>query len=115
MYYFEPSPTDDNSWVCLRRMGDNTHAVGSYTLFDVAEDEALTEKKLLNLAALLNGRSDTLPLGHMSDDVMYFQRLPERNGRERIMFRVLGEGEDITRENALFSFEKEVRYDTKSI
>jgi hypothetical protein len=46
---------------------------------------------VINLVALLNGRSDLMDIGHDSGVRLLYQRIPAESGFERVMFRTLGE------------------------
>jgi hypothetical protein len=65
---------------------------------------------VINLVALLNGRSDLMDIGHDSGVRLLYQRIPAESGFERVMFRTLGE-KGVSVENALLSIAEDIEFE----
>lgn len=87
---------------------DGPVPVGDYTVLDSNEDLALSERKVMNLVALLNGRKALMQLGHETGARVLYHLLPEtdEDGKQRVLFYHLGQ-EGVSVENALFRIEKD--------
>lgn len=81
--------------------------VGEYTVLDQEESPRLSEHKVMNLIALLNGQPQgLLDLGADLATRLVYQRVPSDDGKERIIFKTLGY-EGVSTENALLTFMEE--------
>lgn len=83
--------------------------VGEYTLLDPAEDLALTEKKVMNIVSLLNGRRKLLELGNLTKTRVLFTIVPKSSEEDptKIIFRNYN-GSGPSEENAVLVLEKGV-------
>ncbi len=91
----------------IMKLTDNEPvAVGDYTVLDRKEDLSLSEKKVMNLISLMNGRKNLMQLGHESNTRVLYNIMTERDddGKMRVMFYNLGQ-EGVSIENALFRLE----------
>lgn len=81
-------------------------AVGDYTVLDTHEDIDLSEKKVMNLVSLLNGRKKLMQLGHETNTRTLYHIVNEcdDDGKMRVVFYQLGQ-EGVSVENALFRME----------
>lgn len=81
--------------------------VGDYTLLDTAENSDLTERKLMNLMQLMNGKKDLMDLKDMTGTRTLFTKLPrkEENDPTKIIFRTY-DGDGVSTENAMLVLEK---------
>jgi hypothetical protein len=83
---------------------DGYEPVGEYTLLDMAEERGLTEKKVINIISILNGRKNLIDLGKLTNCKVLFNILPNPT---KIMYRN-HDGNGISEENALLVLEKGV-------
>jgi hypothetical protein len=87
--------------------------VGEYTLLDMSEDRDLTEKKVINIISILNGRKNLIDLGKLTNCKVLFTILPKKAEEDptKIMYRN-HDGNGISEENALLVLEKGVLDDS---
>jgi hypothetical protein len=110
-YTYRQSPVHPRGYVILKYRQDMTaepEMVGDYTVLDSKEDPALSEKKVMNLISLLNGRKHLMQLGHETGTRVLYQMVSERDddNKQRVLFYTLGQ-EGVSVENALFRIERE--------
>ena len=86
--------------------------VGEYTVVDTTEDTDLTEKKLINLTTLLNGKKDLIELGNLTKTRILFNIVPNSADPDKttIIFRS-HDGKGTSKENAVLKLEKGVYQD----
>ncbi len=110
-YGYIKSPVHPRAFMILKYpgdMADDPKPVGDYTLLDGDEDFGLTEKKVINLISLLNGRKALMDLGHETGIRVLYKVLNESDaeGKKNVMFYTLGK-EGVSIENALLRLEKD--------
>ncbi len=112
LYSYCRHPLHARAFQILRRSANSNdmQPVGDYTVLDLSEDQGLSERKVINLVALLNGRSDLMDIGHDSGVRLLYQRIPAESGFERVMFRTLGE-KGVSVENALLSIAEDIEFE----
>ncbi len=88
--------------------------VGSYTLLEHSEEFSLTEKKVLNLIAILNGKQSLMDLGNLTKTRVLFNIVPKSSEGDptKIIFRN-HDGDGPSRENAILVLEKGVLHDDR--
>jgi len=90
--------------------------VGDYTVIDTSEDPDLTEKKVMNLMILMNGRERLIDVSNLTEERVLFN-IVEGNTEEniqKIVFRTY-DGEGVSKENAVLVLEKGVlEYETET-
>lgn len=110
-YGYVRSPVHDRAFQILK-YPENTAAeptpVGDYTVLDSSEDLGLSERKVMNLVSLLNGRKALMQLGHETQSRVLYNVVSENDddGKARVIFYHLGEA-GVSVENALFRIEKD--------
>lgn len=109
-YGYVPSPVNPRAFQILKYPETEAPAVpvGDYTVLDMKEDLSLSEKKVMNLVSLLNGRKNLMQLGHETNSRVLYNIVTERDddGKARVVFYNLGrEGTSV--ENALLRIEKD--------
>jgi len=108
-YGYIPSPVHPRAFQILKypdTASADPRPVGDYTVLDSSEDRNLSEKKVMNLVSLLNGRKNLMQLGHETGTRTLYNVVTERDddGKSRVLFYQLGkEGNSV--ENALFRME----------
>ncbi len=83
--------------------------VGEYTLLDTSEAIDITEKKVMNLVSLLNGRKGLIELGNLTKTRVLFTIVPKSSEEDptKIVFRE-HDGNGPSKENAVLILEKGV-------
>ncbi len=83
--------------------------VGEYTLLDPREVPDLTEKKMMNLVALLNGKKDLVNLGNLTKTRLLYNIVPRAPGSDKtkVIFRTY-DTEGVSMENAVLVLERGV-------
>lgn len=111
VFIYRRSPAHEFSYIIL---GADTESgeyvpVGQYTVLDTLEAIDLTEKKLINLVALLNGKRDLLDLGNLTKTRLLFTIVPRSAETDptKIIFRS-HDGKGTSKENAVLTIEKGV-------
>lgn len=89
--------------------------VGEYTLIDLSEDIDITEKKVINLIALMNGHSGLIDFKNLTNQRILFNMVPETADKsvQKIVFRVY-DGTGVSKDNAVLTIEKGVFDDQSS-
>lgn len=88
--------------------------VGDYTLLDLNEDIEITEKKVMNIISLLNGRKNLIDLGTLTKSKVLFNivQKEDEGDPDKIIFRVHN-GNGPSTENAMLVLEKGVLNDSQ--
>jgi hypothetical protein len=84
--------------------------VGEYTVLDPREVSDLTEKKMINLVALLNGKKDLVNLGNLTKTRLLYNIVPKTPGSDdktKVIFRTY-DTEGVSVENAVLVLERGV-------
>ena len=107
-YAYARSPVHERSFMIMREAdeaGEPT-PVGDYTVLDPEEDLSLSEKKVMNLVSLLNGRKRLMDLGHETKTRVLYRIVSERDeeNKAKVLFYNLGET-GVSIENAMFRIE----------
>jgi len=110
-YTYRRSPVFERGFMILKYQTERQKdpvSVGDYTVLDPMEDPGLSEKKVINLISLLNGRKNLMQLGHETNSRVLYQRVTEcdDDGKARVLFYHLG-AEGVSVENALLRIEKD--------
>lgn len=105
-YGYMPSPVHPRAFQILKYNESSPRPVGDYTVLDTKEDPGLSEKKVMNIVSLLNGRKHLMELGHETGTRILYQIVSEcdDDGKSRVLFYQLGKG-GVSIENALFRME----------
>lgn len=110
-YAYRRSPVHPRGFMILKYREDlnaEPLVVGDYTVLDPREDFALSERKVINLISLLNGRRHLMELGHETNSRVLYHIVTEcdDDGKARVIFYHLGK-EGVSEENALLRIEKD--------
>lgn len=111
IYAYRRSPVNERAFLIVKNQ-DNRSAepvpVGDYTVLDREEDLSLSEKKVMNLISLLNGRKRLMELGHETKSRILYHIVSEKDeeNKTKVLFYKLGQ-EGVSKENALFRLEAE--------
>jgi hypothetical protein len=105
-YGYMPSPVHPRAFQILKYNESDLQPVGDYTVLDSSEDLSFSEKKVMNLVSLLNGRKHLMQLGHETGTRILYNIVSEcdDDGKSRVLFYQLGK-EGVSIENALLRME----------
>lgn len=108
-YTYRRHPMHHHSFVILKQDGEAGpyEPIGDYTVLDKSEDLGLSEKKVMNLVALMNDDDDDLiDLRSESEArILYFRAPTDEPNKTRIIFYALGP-QGVSVENAVLSLEE---------
>lgn len=111
-FIFKPNPVDAKSFDIFenRRGYDDYTPAGSYVAL-AEEARELTEKRLVNLVGLLNGKGITVDLSAQSSEQMLFQVLDKKLDSDptKIIFRTR-DPDGVSVENAIVTLRRGVVY-----
>ena len=110
-YTYTRSPVHDRAFMILKYPVEGLSdpvAIGDYTVLDGTEDPSLSEKKVMNIVTLLNGRKQLIQLGHETNTRVLYKIVSDfdDDGKMRVIFYHLGQT-GVSVENALLRIEKE--------
>lgn len=111
-YTYRRNPLHGHSFVILRQLEESGHyqPVGDYTVLDQNEDAVLSEKKVMNLVALMNDEDALLDIRRETQTRLLFYRAPtDQPNKTRIIFYALG-AQGVSTENAVLSLEEELAH-----
>tara|TARA_A200000113_G_scaffold168512_1_gene153340 strand:+ start:149 stop:529 length:381 start_codon:yes stop_codon:yes gene_type:complete len=110
MFSYRRHSESKQTYTLLKSTSDAGYQpVGDYTVLDKKEDCGLSEKKVMNLVALLNGKDAT---NDVSEDIegtklFYYESPSAQTDKTKIVF-YKQDGSGVSKENALFLINKEV-------
>lgn len=88
--------------------GDYEHA-GDYVLLNKDEPRDVTEKKVINLMTLLNGKHDLIDLSNLTKTRLLYTIVPEAQaGNQTKIILKDYDGSGVSKENAVFTIRKGV-------
>jgi len=110
IYAYQRSPVNERAFLIVKKP-DSTNEpipVGDYTVLDKEEDLSLSEKKVMNLISLLNGRKRLMQLGHETNSRILYNVVSEKDedDKYKVLFYQLKE-RGVSVENALFRLASE--------
>ena len=110
-FIYKPNPLAEHSFqiFMFRDEKGDYEPVGDYTVIDMDEDPKLSEKKIMNVISLLNGKEDLMELGNLTKTRVLFTILQKKSEDDptTIIFRN-HDGEGTSEENAVLTIEKGV-------
>ncbi len=109
-YTYRRNPMHSQSFVILKKLeqSEQYEPVGDYTVLDSEEDEDLSERKVMNLIALMNDEDELIDLrAETGSRLLYFKAPTDEPHKTRIIFYALGE-KGVSIENAVLSLEEEL-------
>ena len=111
LFSHKPSDYNDKAYVILKRTekGEN-QPVGEYVVLNNIESREMSEKKVINLVSVLNGKTELIRLGENTNKRMLYKLLPRENetGSSKIVFYELSAGQGVSKENAILSIEEDI-------
>jgi len=87
----------------------NYEPVGEYTLLDLEESEELTEKRVMNLIAVMNQRKRTIDLSSLTNARTLYTmvEMKHEDTDQKIIFRT-HDGAGVSKENAILVIDRGV-------
>ena len=112
LYSYRRNPLHEHSFLIIKKQEDRKRyePIGDYTVLDAEENPALSEKTVMNLVALLNGRKqDVIDLSRETDKRLLYYRAPKRedSNKTHIIFYTHEAGKGVSKENAVLAIEEE--------
>ncbi|MGE4313655.1 MAG: hypothetical protein AB7E85_05220 [Pseudobdellovibrionaceae bacterium] len=107
-FSYRPNPLHERSYMILEAHGSRYEPVGNYTVLDLAEERTLTEKKIINLISLLNGKAPLLDLQKEVKGTQLLYNDTQSEGSQRKVIFYKQDGTGVSRENALLLIEEGV-------
>ncbi len=89
--------------------------VGEYTLINMDEELDITEKKVINLISIMNGRKNLIDFSNLTQERILFNILQKEkeSDQEKIIFRTHN-GQEISKENAILTIDKGVFHEQQT-
>lgn len=107
-YTYRRNPMHDQSFVILKQLeeGSSYEPIGDYTVLDIDEAGELSEKKVMNIVALMNDSDDLIDMRRETGSRLIYYKAPtDEPDKTRIIFYTLGEA-GVSVENAVLSLEE---------
>ena len=103
LFGYQRSPVNERVFLITKKAKEADVPVGDYTVLDKEEDLSLSEKKVMNLVSLLNGRKRLMQLGHETNSRVLYNVVSEKDedNKYKVLFYQLKE-RGVSVENALF-------------
>ena len=110
-FIYKPSPLSAHSYQIFQyhQGQDNYTVVGTYTVLDLEEAQELSEKRVMNLIAVMNGRKRTIDLSSLTNSRIFFNIIPARpeDMEQKVIFRAY-DGTGVSEENAILVIDRGV-------
>lgn len=110
-FIFKANPVNPMAYQIFenKRSTANYEPVGQYLVLDQTEEKSLTEKKLVNLIGLMNGREKVIDLSAEVESRLLYHVVPRKvdSDATKIVFRAY-DGRGISKENAILEIERGV-------
>ncbi len=107
-YIYRQNPVHQHSFMILKQLSEEGayQPVGDYTVLDSEEEHSLSEKKVMNLVALMNDEDHLIDIGSGTGTRMHYHRAStDSPDKTRIIFYELGKL-GVSKENAVLSLEE---------
>ncbi|MGH1374744.1 MAG: hypothetical protein ACRBCK_00230 [Alphaproteobacteria bacterium] len=90
----------------------NYEHVGDYVLIDTDESREVTDKKVMNLITLINGKTDLVDISNLTKSRVMYTLVPEAQAGDqtKIIFKDY-DGSGVSKDNAVFTIRKGVLHD----
>lgn len=116
-FMYKPNPLTRHAFQIFQFKDDKNvyEPVGEYTVIDLEEVSEITEKKIINLIMLMNGKRDLIELGNLTQTRLLYTMVSSGSDaeKEKIIFRT-HDGKGVSKENAVLTIEKGVFPDEHS-
>ncbi|MFP4313702.1 MAG: hypothetical protein ACLFR0_05175 [Alphaproteobacteria bacterium] len=110
-FIYRKKPDVERSYfICQYKDGKNDYEpIGDYTVLDLDEEIELTEKRLMNLMAVMNKRKRTIDLSTLTNARILFTIIPVKpeDTHQKVIFRT-HDGTGVSQENAIMVIDRGV-------
>jgi len=113
-YSYQPHPFMTQAFLIMKReAGRPYEPVGEYTILDPREAADTSEKKVMNLVTLMNGRDSLIDLGESQSAHTLFHMVPRDSdsGKSKIIFYSWEPGGGVSTENAILTIAEDIAHD----
>ncbi len=117
-FIYKHNPLVDHAFQIFefKYLKEDYEPVGEYTVLQSDEDAELSEKKMMNIISLLNGKEDMIDLSSAVNTRLLFSLVPRTDEKTptKVMFRTY-DGVGVSTENALLSLERGILNESSTI
>ncbi len=90
--------------------------VGDYVLLNKDEPREITDKKIMNIMTLINGKDDLIDLSNLTTTRLLYTIVPEAQAGDQTKIILKDyDGSSVSKDNAIFTIRKGVLYDKFNI
>ena len=115
-FIYKRNPLVENSFQIFMMIEEKGEyePVGDYTVIDMDEDFELSEKKVMNVISILNGKDNLIELGNLTKTRVLFNIVPKKfeDDPTKIIFRN-HDGKGTSEENAVLTINRGVLNDSQ--
>jgi hypothetical protein len=110
-FIYRRNPLHEFSYLILSQdeRGEGYVPVGEYIVLDTTEDTDITEKKLINLLGIMNGKGKLIDFRNLTKERILYNIIPEtpESNEQKVVFRS-HDGKGVSKENAVLTIKKGV-------
>lgn len=110
-FIYKRNPLVEHSFQLFEWKEDKSdyEPVGEYVLLDTDEGIDITEKKVMNLISIMNGKKRLIDFTNLTQQRILFNIVSEKDDsvNEKVIFRTY-DGDGVSKENAVLTIEKGV-------
>lgn len=113
-FIFRRNPLHEFSYLILAQdeKGEGYEPIGEYIVLNTGEDPEITEKKLINLIGIMNGKGKLVDFTNLTNERVLYTIIPEtpESTEQKVVFRSY-DGQGVSKENAVLTIKKGVFHD----
>ena len=110
-FIYKRNPLIERSFQIFEYKDDKSEyePIGEYTVLDSSEDIEITEKKVINLISIMNGKKNLIDFTNLTKTRVLYNIIPEtpESEQQKVVFRTY-DGVGVSKENAVLTIEKGV-------
>lgn len=108
-FVYRHNPLIVHSYDIFEYQEDKTsyEPIGEYVLIDIEEPQDITEKKLINMMSLMNGKKNLIDFKSLTDERVLFNIVSEadKSSKQKVVFRTYN-GQGVSKENAVLTINR---------
>ncbi len=108
-FVYRHNPLIVHSYDIFEYQEDKTsyEPIGEYVLIDIEEPQDITEKKLINMMSLMNGKKNLIDFKSLTDERVLFNIVSEadESSKQKVVFRTYN-GQGVSKENAVLTINR---------
>ncbi len=113
-FVHKPNPLVERSYQIFEydyTRGTYEHC-GDYVLLNKEESREVTDKKVINVMSMINGKTDMIDISNLTKNRVLYTLVPEAQAGDqtKIIFKDY-DGSGVSKDNAVFTIRKGVLYD----